>query len=183
MNIGERLSRKFSTSTSVAGLILILLGIFSREAPDGGFQYSGDTNRNTSQNSHAIYAQDSYRINPRLTLNLGLRYDYYGLIQEKHGDFTNVDPYNGDPILVGPGRLYQPDFNNVAPRVSVAWDVTGHQKTVVRAGFGIFYDAYSQDMFLGHLPWNSYYDPGVGYSGFWPQSHFVCRLERRRTMR
>jgi hypothetical protein len=101
-------------------------------------------------------------------LNLGLRYDYYGLIQEKHGDFTNVNPLNGDPILVGPGRLYQPDFNNVAPRVSVAWDVTGHQKTVVRAGFGIFYDAYSQDMFLGHLPWNSYYDPGVGYSGFGP---------------
>ncbi|HTQ97352.1 MAG TPA: TonB-dependent receptor [Candidatus Acidoferrum sp.] len=144
------------------------LGDFLAGTPDGGFQYSGDTNRNTSQNSHAIYAQDSYRINPRLTLNLGLRYDYYGLIQEKHGDFTNVDPYNGDPILVGPGRLYQPDFNNVAPRVSVAWDVTGHQKTVVRAGFGIFYDAYSQDMFLGHLPWNSYYDPGVGYSGFGP---------------
>ena len=52
--------------------------------------------------------------------------------------------------------MYQPDYNNAAPRVSVAWDVTGHQKTVVRAGFGIFYDAFSQDMFLGHLPFNSF---------------------------
>lgn len=144
------------------------LGDFLAGNPSGGFQYSGDSNRNTVQNSHGAYFQDSYRVNTRLTLNLGLRYDYYGIIQEKHGEFTNVDPITGAPILVGVGRLYQPDYNNWAPRVSVAWDVTGHQKTVVRAGFGIFYDAFSQDMFLGHLPWNSYFDPGVAYSGFGP---------------
>jgi outer membrane receptor protein involved in Fe transport len=129
------------------------------------FQYGGDSNRNTFENSHAIYLQDSYRVSPRLTFNLGLRYDYYGLIQEKHGGFSNIDPATGNTITVGQGRLYQPDYNNVAPRVSVAWDVTGHQKTVVRAGFGIFYDAYSQDMFEGHLPFNSFYDPGPAYNG------------------
>ena len=52
--------------------------------------------------------------------------------------------------------------------MSVAWDVTGRQKTVLRAGWGIFYDAFSQDMFMGHLPFNSYYDPGVAYSGAGP---------------
>src|SRR6267142_1557543 len=129
------------------------------------FQYGGDSNRNTFENSHAIYLQDSYRMTPRFTLNLGLRYDYFGLIQEKHGGFSNIDPATGNTITVGQGRLYQPDYNNVAPRVSVAWDVTGHQKTVVRAGFGIFYDSYSQDMFEGHLPFNSFYDPGPAYSG------------------
>src|SRR6266446_10480190 len=129
------------------------------------FQYGGDSNRNTFENSHAIYLQDSYRMTPRFTLNLGLRYDYFGLIQEKHGGFSNIDPATGDTITVGQGRLYQPDYNNVSPRVSVAWDVTGHQKTVVRAGFGIFYDAYSQDMFMGHLPFNSFYDPGPAYNG------------------
>jgi TonB-dependent receptor-like protein len=133
--------------------------------PTGGFQYSGDSNRNTFENSHSIYLQDSYRWSSRVTLNLGLRYDYYGLIQEKHGNFTNFNPLTGTDILVGQDRLYQPDYNNVAPRVSVAWDVTGHQKTVLRAGFGIFYDAYSQDMFEGHLPFNSFYDPGPAYSG------------------
>jgi len=144
------------------------LSDFLAGTPTGGFQYSGNANRNTFENSHAIYLQDSYHWSSRLTLNLGLRYDYYGLVQEKHGNFTNFDPLTGADILVGQGRLYQPDYNNVAPRVSVAWDVTGHQKTVVRAGFGIFYDAYSQDMFMGHLPFNSFYDPGAAYSGAGP---------------
>jgi outer membrane receptor protein involved in Fe transport len=144
------------------------LGNFLAGTPTGGFQYSGDSNRNTFENSHSIYLQDSYRWSSRVTLNLGLRYDYYGLIQEKHGNFTNFNPLTGADILVGQDRLYQPDYNNVAPRASVAWDVTGHQKTVVRAGFGIFYDAYSQDMFEGHLPFNSFYDPGPAYSGHAP---------------
>jgi outer membrane receptor protein involved in Fe transport len=129
------------------------------------FQYSGDSNRNTFENSHAFYLQDSYRVTNRFTVNLGLRYDYMGLIQEKHNGFSNIDPTTGDAFAVGAGRLYQPDYNNWAPRVSVAWDLTGHQKTVVRAGFGIFYDAYSQDMFIGHIPFNSFYDPGPAYNG------------------
>src|SRR5882762_8456642 len=141
------------------------LAQFLQGTPSSGLQYSGDSNRNTFENSHSIYLQDSYRWSSRVTLNLGLRYDYYGLIQEKHGNFTNFNPLTGADILVGQDRLYQPDYNNVAPRVSVAWDVTGHQRTVIRAGFGIFYDAYSQDMFEGHLPFNSFYDPGPAYSG------------------
>ncbi len=141
------------------------LASFLAGTPDSALQYSGNSNRNTFENSQAIYIQDSYRMTSRVTVNLGLRYDYFGLIQEKHGNFTNFNPVTGADILVGQGRLYQPDYNNAAPRVSVAWDVTGHQKTVVRAGYGIFYDAYSQDMFMGHLPFNSYYDPGPAYSG------------------
>jgi hypothetical protein len=129
------------------------------------FQYSGDSNRNTFENSHAIYLQDSYRVSSRVTVNLGLRYDYFGIVQEKHNGFSNIDPTTGVAFAVGAGRLYQPDYNNWAPRVSVAWDLTGHQKTVVRAGFGVFQDAYSQDMFIGHLPFNSFYDPGPAYNG------------------
>ena len=89
-------------------------------------------------------------------------------MQEKHGNFTNVDAATGLGVLVGQARLYQPDYNNWGPRVSVAWDVTGKGKTVVRAGYGIFYDAFSQDMFMGHLPFNSGFDPGPAYSGFGP---------------
>ncbi len=125
----------------------------------------GDTNRNTFENSQAGYVQDSYRMTRRFTVNLGLRYDYFGIVQEKHGMFNNVDPTTGAVFAVGQGRLYQPDYNNWAPRVSVAWDTTGHQRTVLRAGYGIFYDATSQDMFMGHLPFSSSFDPGVAYSG------------------
>ena len=141
---------------------------FLAGTPSGGFQYSGDSNRNTFENSHSLYFQDSYRATAHLTLNLGLRYDYYGILQEKHGNFTNINPSTGIGFDVGTGRLYQPDYKNFAPRVSLAWDVTGHQRTVVRAGFGIFYDGYSQDMFMGHLPFNSFYDPGPAYSSFGP---------------
>jgi len=156
----------FKGRLNFADLAGFLAGTPNPSSP--GFQYSGNSDRNTYQNSHALYVQDSYRMSARLTLNLGLRYDYYGILQEKHGNFTNFNPLTAADILVGAGRLYQPDFNNVAPRMSIAWDVTGHQKTVVRAGFGIFYDAFSQDMFQGHIPFNSFYDPGPAYSGFGP---------------
>ena len=129
-------------------------------------QNIGSSNRNTFENSSSAYFQDSIRLNRRLTLNLGIRYDYFGLVQEKHGLFTNVDPSTfGDVFPVGNGRLYQPDYNNWAPRVSAAWDVTGKSKTVLRAGWGVFYDAFSQDMFLGHLPFTTTFAPGPAYSG------------------
>ncbi|HKM67924.1 MAG TPA: TonB-dependent receptor [Candidatus Acidoferrum sp.] len=141
------------------------LADFLAGTPTGGTQGIGDTNRNTFEDSHAFYLQDSYRFTRRFTLNLGLRYDYFGIIQEKHDMFTNVDPTTGEVFPVGQGRLYQPDYKNWAPRLSLAWDVTGKGRTVVRTGFGIFYDSYSQDMFMGHLPFSSSFDPGPAYSG------------------
>jgi len=145
------------------------LDSFLEGIPDGGgSQVSGNTNRNSFENSHAAYFQDSYRWKRNFTFNFGLRYDYFGIVQDKQGNFTNIDPNTGALILVGEGRLYQPDYNNWAPRVSVAWDVSGDGKTVVRAGYGIFYDALSQDVFEGHLPFNSGFDPGPEYNGFGP---------------
>ncbi len=159
--VSQIFNRTFRGRLEFSGLDTFLAGI-----PDnGGTQGIGDTNRNTLENSNAGYIQDSYHMLPRLTVNLGLRYDYFGIVQEKNDMFNNVDPNTGAVFAVGPYRLYQPDYNNWAPRVSLAWDITGHQTTVVRAGYGIFYDATSQDMFIGHLPFSSSFDPGVGYSG------------------
>ena len=156
----------FGNVTDSAGnLVENSLQEFLAGTPTGGTQGTGSTDRNTFENSHAFYLQDSYRLSRRLTLNLGLRYDYFGIIQEKHDMFTNVDPTTGEVFPMGAGRLYQPDYKNWAPRLSVAWDATGKGKTVVRIGFGIFYDSYSQDMFIGHLPFSSSFDPGPAYSG------------------
>ncbi len=164
LNRGFRGTLAFSTQTTgVTGLQEFLAG-----TPTGGSQRQGNTDRNTFENSHAGYIQDSYRWKKSVTFNFGLRYDYFGLIQEKHGNFTNVDIATGLGVLVGQNRLYEPDYRNWAPRVSVAWDVTSKGKTVVRAGYGIFYDAFSQDMFIGHFPYNSGFDPGPAYSGFGP---------------
>ncbi|MGA3177154.1 MAG: TonB-dependent receptor [Candidatus Acidiferrum sp.] len=160
-SISQIFNRTFRGRLKFLSLDSFLAGI-----PDnGGTQGIGSTNRNTFENSQAFYLQDSYRLTRSLTVNLGLRYDYFGLVQEKHDMFTNVDPTTGIVSPVGSGRLYQPDYNNLAPRLSVAWDVNGKGKTVVRAGYGIFYDSFSQDMFLGHLPFSSSFDPGPAYSG------------------
>jgi Carboxypeptidase regulatory-like domain/TonB-dependent Receptor Plug Domain/TonB dependent receptor len=169
-NRGFRGTLAFSTQTDATTGLVTETGLqeFLAGTPTGGSQRQGDTNRNTFENSHAGYIQDSYRWKKNVTLNFGVRYDYYGLIQEKHGNFTNVDTATGLGVLVGQGRLYQPDYNNWGPRVSVAWDLTGQGKTVVRAGYGVFYDAFSQDLFMGHLPFNSGFDPGPAYSGFGP---------------
>lgn len=159
-SISQLFNRTFRGKLTFASLADFLNG-----TPDGGTQGSGNTNRNTFENSHAIYLQDSLRLRRNFTLNLGVRYDYFGIIQEKHDLFNNVDPTTGAVFAVGPNRLYQPDYRNVSPRVSAAWDVTGKGRTVIRAGYGVFYDAFSQDLFLGHLPFSSSFDPGVAYSG------------------
>ena len=160
-SISQIFNRGFRGTLDFGSLESFLQGI-----PDDGTQRQGNTNRNTFENSYAGYVQDSIRLTRKFTLNLGLRYDYFGIVQEKHGNFNNFDPATGTDLIVGTGRLYNPDYNNWAPRVSAAWDLTGRGKTVLRAGWGVFYDAISQDMFLGHLPWNSVFDPGAAYSGF-----------------
>jgi hypothetical protein len=154
------------------------LGDFLSGNVDSGFQYFGDSTRNTFENSFGFYAQDSYRVTPRLTLNYGLRWDYFGVVGEKHNllsNITSISPAPGTGTFTltqvgqsGLTRLYNPDHNNFAPRASAAWDVTGKAKTVVRAGFGFFFDASSQDMVLGHLPYAPFFDPGPAYNNVGP---------------
>ena len=136
---------------------------------NGGRAASGDSRRNTFQNSHATYFQDSFRVSRNVTINLGLRYDYFGVIDEKNGLLSNFDPARG-LVLVGSGgldRLYERDKNNFSPRIGLAWDLTGKAKTIVRAGWGLFYDSFSQDFFVGQLPFNTF-NPGPAYNPVGP---------------
>jgi len=145
---------------------------------DSGFQYFGDSTRHTFENNFGFYIQDSYRITPRLTLNYGMRWDYFGVIGEKNNlmsNITSVSPATGTGTFTltqvgqpGLSSLYNPDRKNFAPRASLAWDVTGRGKTVLRAGYGIFFDSFSQDMALGHLPYAPFFDPGPAYNNIGP---------------
>jgi hypothetical protein len=135
----------------------------------GGSQVQGDSRRHEFQNSHGLFIQDSFRATPRLTLNYGLRWDYFGVAGEKNGLFYTADLSNGGNN-VPTSQLYDKDLNNFAPRVALAYDVTGKGQTVIRAGWGLFYDAFSQDIFLGHLPWNCVFCPGPAYPGLGPQA-------------
>ena len=126
----------------------------------GGRSARGDSRRGTFQNSHAGFLQDTFRWRPTVTFNLGLRYDYFGVIGEERNRFSIFDPARG---LVQTNKLYDGDWNNFSPRIGVAWDVRGKGKTVVRAGWGLFYDAFSQDFFVGQLPFNTF-NPGPAYN-------------------
>ena len=64
-------------------------------------------------------------------------------------------------------QLYPRDLNNFAPRASIAWDARGNGKTVIRAGWGMYYDAFSQDFFVGQLPFNTF-NSGPAYNGVGP---------------
>jgi hypothetical protein len=137
-----------------------LQGTLSNTTLFSSRQQVGDTNRDAAQNSHAVYAQDSFRMTNRITLNLGLRWDYFGVMSEAKGRLTAYDPAVG---IVARNPLYNKDFNNFAPRVSMAWDVTGKGKTVVRSGFGVFFDNFSQDAFTGQIYLNSF-NIGTAYN-------------------
>ena len=89
------------------------------------------------------FAQDNYRISSDLTLNLGIRYDYYTVPQEDNGKVFNRGPDPANPQWgagFGPYRpansMFHADPNNVQPRVGLAWN-PGSSSTVVRGGFGL----------------------------------------------
>jgi hypothetical protein len=87
------------------------------------------------------YAQDDWKISPRLTLNLGLRYDVdYGFVDSNNQ--VNNRTFQFFQIINHPygSRVVEDDKNNFSPRFGFAWDFKGDARSVVRAGYGIYYD-------------------------------------------
>ncbi|MGH9556885.1 MAG: TonB-dependent receptor domain-containing protein [Terriglobales bacterium] len=132
----------------------------------GNRQARGNSDRDTFQNNHSFYVQDNFRWTRKLTMNLGLRWDYNGVIGEEKGRFSLLDPTAG---LVFVDQLYPKDYNNFGPRISFAYDLGGDGKTVIRGGWGIYYDAFSQDFFVGQLPFNTF-NPGPAYNPIGPDA-------------
>ena len=122
-----------------------------------GAQLTNTHNVDYHRQIYAVYAQDDFRVTPKLTLNLGLRYELFTTIKASGNEQGTFD-FSDDSILVPKGQnaqltpflaanipvvrtgstgLISPDLNNFAPRIGLAYQITS--KLVLRTGYGIFY--------------------------------------------
>jgi hypothetical protein len=149
---------------------------FALGIPDGALQFVGDSHRNFRFTSYGIFAQDSFRLRPNLTLNYGLRYELNTVLHEAHGRLSSwwpqkyttfLDPTDpniqsnltaleasGVVTQNGVGGVYDGDHNNFAPRIGLSWDPFGNGQTVLRAGYGVFYETI-----IGNIPGNVMLNP------------------------
>jgi hypothetical protein len=124
------------TGDPVDSIVAMLLG-----RADYAARSFGSTVRHLRQNSFGAYLSDDWKLSPRFTLTLGLRYDISMALGEKDNLAANFFPERGLVNLgAGIDRLYDTDMNNVGPRAGFAWDINGDGKTALRAGYSLSYD-------------------------------------------
>src|SRR5262245_31952071 len=116
---------------------------------------------------HQFFIQDEWKVTPRITTNVGLRYEPWFPWEQEYGRYTSweygtqstVKPdaprgilFCGDPGVTP--KTVESDLNNFAPRLGVAWDVTGNGRTIVRGGYGIYYNHISgTSVHAAEAPW------------------------------
>jgi hypothetical protein len=113
----------------------------------------GDPERFVRVNAFDFFAGDTWQFSRKLSLNLGLRYEYFGPLHSDKKDIANFIP--GQGLLVqgaGLDSVFHPDRNNVAPRIGFAYQPTSKGDLVVRGGIGVYYDQINMNPFLDFRP-------------------------------
>lgn len=122
----------------------------------------------------AFFVQDDVKLTARLTMNLGLRYDYIGAPTERFDRYANFNPYAVNPLTGLPGvvefagkdfgrSIFEADRNDFGPRIGFAYDVAGSGRLVVRGGYGVYYYQPGGTLILGP------------YMGFTSTSSYVAQ--------
>ena len=96
-------------------------------------------NRDFIYNTYGFYGQDDWRVTQRLTVNLGLRYEFMNTPHELSGRQSRIVNDFTDPFTLGPVIKNQ-TLRDFSPRVGLAYDLFGNGKTAIRGGAGIYYD-------------------------------------------
>ncbi|HEX2329022.1 MAG TPA: TonB-dependent receptor, partial [Candidatus Angelobacter sp.] len=137
-NFGELTATSLSPLFSVLGNAPNFSAVqaYGLGIPQVFIQGVGNPHDSFNMTTMGLFLQDSWKVNPKLTLNYGVRYDY-----EFSPTFAAVNPIsaaaeNALNITQGIPR----DTNNIAPRLGFAWDPKGDGKTVIRGAGGLFYD-------------------------------------------
>ena len=138
-----------SLYSNLAGIISSASQTFNVTSANSGFVPGATNLRNFSWDTYSAYFQDKWKLRPNLTLNLGMRYEYWSPLDEKDGLYlapvlenndvrtTVLDPNAVLNFIGGPsGRpFYKADKNNFAPNVGFAWDPFKDGKTSIRGGY------------------------------------------------
>ena len=113
----------------------------------------GNPERYVTVHGFSFFGQDTWRLTQKFTLDLGLRYEYFGPMYDNAKDLPVFIPGQGFKIQgAGIGSIFPADHNNFAPRVGFAWQPTGTGDLVVRGGFGVYYDQININPFLDFRP-------------------------------
>ena len=149
----ELFTSDLTTDTGGSALASFLMGY-----PDTGYRDGQKGSFGMRWTEFSAYLMDDFRVTPKLTLNLGLRYDLFTPPVEQENRLANFDFSTGQfispqmPGVSASGNV-KTDYNNFAPRIGFAW-TPWNDKTVVRGGFGIFYDVQA-DQNDAELAYNS----------------------------
>lgn len=143
---GSQLGQSLTQDTALASLVDLIAGL---PTPGSGLTQItrvGSPRANIDQNIISGYGVDTVKLTPRLTLVAGLRYDFFTTVNESRHRFSAFDPNLGlvEASQLPGGHIYDAPRGNFGPRVSLAWEppfkLISDKQTVVRAGFGIYYD-------------------------------------------
>ncbi len=139
VNFGGLAASTFGFPNSVAGISLpgtTGLQSYGLGIPTTYIQGIGNSKQPFDNIPIGFFGQDSWKVNRKLTLNYGVRYDVEISPLFTPATAVNAAAEQALGVVEGIPR----DYNNVAPRFGLAFDPTGSGKTVIRAGFGLFYD-------------------------------------------
>jgi hypothetical protein len=161
LNFGTNLTNNPVNGSGGSGLASLLLGFLANGTSAAGSRGFLQSPYYLTVWEHSLYFQDDWKVSPRLTLNLGLRWDLFTPYAEKLNRLTNFNLTNLSLIYAGVNGVgrsagVQTRYNNFGPHVGFAYDITGNGKMVVRGGFERSYFPMqpSGSNFLGQdVPW------------------------------
>ncbi len=125
---------------------------FIHNSADSASVLEGEGIRGNRRTFYSGYVQDEFKLTPNLTLNLGLRYEFYSVAHEVHDRAAVVDIQGCGGFCPAGTPFYDPNYNDWGPRIGVAWAPSAlNGKTVIRSGFGVYFGANQNDDFSDPL--------------------------------